>query len=191
MHAGFEELIGAELRRLPAQAPPPGAWNAIAMRLDAAAPARPRSPATAARWRVYAAAAALAGVIVVGALLTLHSPLSPAPVMPSAATPSPARGDDVDALQARSQRLERALYRLPPRPAVERVGTSATIDALQTRIQLLDGELNADEDTGGSPARERALWNERVRLLDSLVNVRYAEAVRVDYRTTDERVTYR
>lgn len=192
MHAGFEELIRADLRRLPAQAPPPGTWEAIAARLDEAVPARVQvPPVRAARWRVYAAAASLAGVVVIGALLTLRAPAPASPRAPAATAPGPAGSDEVDALQARSQRLEQALYQLPPRPAVERVATSATIDALQTRIQLVDGELNADEEVAASPAHEQALWSERVQLLDSLVNVRYAEAVRVGYQAADERVSYR
>ncbi len=65
------------------------------------------------------------------------------------------------------------LRRLVLRPAV-------AIDALQSRIQLLDVELSSADGNGGNGTQTRQLWGERVQLLNSLVGMRYAEAVRVD-----------
>jgi hypothetical protein len=66
---------------------------------------------------------------------------------------------------------------------VERAGTSAAIDELQTRIQALDLELfalqqNALQQNDIDPDQAQRLWSERVQLLTSLVGVRYAEASR-------------
>ena len=74
----------------------------------------------------------------------------------------------------RSQRLD-ALLQILRRPAqVERAGTSATIDELQSRIQLLDLQLSATPKDQ-LPHAQR-LWSARVELMNSLVHVRYAEA---------------
>ena len=62
--------------------------------------------------------------------------------------------------------------------------TSATIDALQARIQLLDSALSAaDAGPSARPDAQR-MWSQRVQLMNSLVGMRYAEAVRVGYQTT-------
>jgi hypothetical protein len=84
--------------------------------------------------------------------------------------------DSIQSLVSRSQELEAVLQTFPPRPTVERANTSATIDDLQTRIQMLDQQLSAvprdDRD------RAQRLWSARVELMNSLVYVRYAEAAR-------------
>jgi hypothetical protein len=85
-------------------------------------------------------------------------------------------GDPIPSLVSRSQHLEAVLQRLPPRPAVERAATSATIDDLQTRIQMLDQRLSASAKDDLDQTRR--LWSARVELMNSLVYVRYAEAAR-------------
>jgi hypothetical protein len=59
---------------------------------------------------------------------------------------------------------------------VERAATSAAIDELQTRIQMLDQQLSAAANDDGY--RTQRLWSARVQLMNSLVYVRYAEAAR-------------
>jgi len=89
--------------------------------------------------------------------------------------PLAAGADSVGTLMQRSQRLDAVLQVLPRRPQVERAGTSATIDELQNRIQMLDLQLSAA--TGEQHHDDaRRLWNARVELMNSLVHVRYAEA---------------
>jgi hypothetical protein len=82
----------------------------------------------------------------------------------------------IGTLITRSQRLEAILHTLPPRPNVERAGTSAAIDELQTRIQLVDSQLSDPIKSGLDRSQAQRLWSARVELLDSLVHVRYAEA---------------
>jgi hypothetical protein len=170
--------VQAGLRALPAAEAPAGGWERIAA-LHAAGPrvqpaaalpvaggAPARAPGTAARWAGAAAVAALA-LVLVASPWWLRTDQQQGAVVP------------IEALVARSQQLEAALHDLPERPAVEMAASSAAIDALQSRIQWVD-EVLANQPRL-EPAHAQALWQSRVRLLDSLVGVRYAEAVRAGY----------
>ncbi len=86
------------------------------------------------------------------------------------------REDPLNVLVDRSQRLDALLQVLPPRPQVERAGTSATIDDLQSRIQLLDLQLSSTSKDELPRRDAQRLWSARVELMNSLVHVRYAEA---------------
>jgi hypothetical protein len=166
MRFGSDELIGAELRRLPALAAPAGGWERLAVRLD-------EPPARPARWLGPVGAIA-ASVCAVSVALLVLSARAPEGSVPAGA----AAGDAVDQLMQHSQWLEATLQRLPERPAVERASTAAVIDELQNRIQRLDSELTAGSSHAADPTQQQSMWNERVRLLNSLVDVRYAEALR-------------
>jgi hypothetical protein len=84
----------------------------------------------------------------------------------------------IEQLVQHSQWLEATLQGLPERPALERASTAAVIDELQGRIQLLDSQLTAGASHTEDVTQRQSLWSERVRLLNSLVDVRYAEALR-------------
>ncbi len=167
MHARFDELIALRnaLRALPPLEPPAGAWERIAASL-AQAPARHVTVRASAHWTRGLSLAAVASIAL---LLVLF------PGFLQQGGDAAGSGPPLDLLVSRSQQLEATLHAMPPRPAVERAANSATIDALQARIQWLDAELSGHE-AGSERARE--LWGSRVQLLDSLVAVRYAEAVR-------------
>jgi hypothetical protein len=159
-----------ELRQLPSYEPPPRAWASIRSQMERLPPHRPnRAP-------LVAVAASIALAVLVLPLLRRTPVLTP-PGTSASASQQPA-GDDKDgvgALMQRSQRLEAVLQVLPRRPQVEFAGTSATIDELQNRIQLVDHQLSsASADQPGTDARR--LWSARVELMNSLVHVRYAEA---------------
>ena len=81
----------------------------------------------------------------------------------------------VPELMAQSQHLEDLLQRLPERPRVERVSTTAMIDTIEDRIQWLDFQLSDAPGSGLNEEQTQRLWRERVELMDSLVKVRYAE----------------
>lgn len=164
----------AELRRVHAQREAlqslagyeaPSDWSAIERRL-ARRPVRRRA-------RHWAAAVAL---LVLGSVLVIayqHPPRVAGDSQPLArAAPDP----QIVALQQRSRALEHALQTLPSRPAIERVGTAATIDGLEQRIQWLDHHLSDAPDAGLDEEQAALLWQERVALLDTLVKVRYAES---------------
>lgn len=183
MHAGIDDLtrvarLRQQLRALPSFAPPAQSWAAIEQRLQAP-PTSLTSPARDWRWYSQPAAASVLGVLV-SALLWFALDRGPG-AQAMGVTPAP---EVVASLVSRSQQLESVLQELPKRPAVERAATSAAIDVLQTRIQWLDTQLSSVPDQQSDRQQTQQLWSERVRLLTSLVGVRYAEAVRVDHQTT-------
>jgi hypothetical protein len=77
-----------------------------------------------------------------------------------------------------SQLLDRTLHEMPRRPTTERAATGATIDSLQEHIQWVDFQLSVARDVGLNPTQSAQLWEDRVRLMNSLLAVRYAEAQR-------------
>ena len=83
--------------------------------------------------------------------------------------------DTLNALRVQSQLLERDLRRMPSRPQVVRAGTMATIDDLQGRIAAIDLYLS---DPTLTAEQQEIYWRERVRLMDSLVRLRYAQTQR-------------
>lgn len=165
MHARFDELIRlrARLQALPAIDPPADAWARISARLDADRDMSARRAGGPSGWLALPAVAALVAAVVL-------VPWSPAGRNAS-------RHDPLPALEARSRRLESLLRAMPSRPVVESVASTATIDALESHIRRVDAEL------AGEPRIERAheLWQSRVQLLDSLVGMRTAEAVRAGH----------
>lgn len=152
------------LRDLPELEPPADGWPRLAARL---AP-RPSGARSAIGLALAAAAAALGTLALLPAL---ERTAAPAPAPAAGAAAALAATPD---LRARSADLERLLDALPP-PTTARASTAATTALLEDRIALVDERLSA---AGALPAAEsRALWRERVLLLDSLVRVRYADSV--------------
>jgi hypothetical protein len=175
MHERFQELAGLrmQLRQLPDIAPPPAAWQAIHRRL-LPLQAAPPAPAQRHSPRLLAMAAAALPVFAIALLWQLQRNSAP-----SLVTTTPG---SIDVLVARSQQLESLLQQMPPRPAVEHAATSATINALQVRIQLLDSELSTTDAGASARTDAHELWSQRVQLMNSLIGMRYAEAVRVEYQ---------
>ncbi|MEM7283608.1 MAG: hypothetical protein AAF438_18485, partial [Pseudomonadota bacterium] len=85
----------------------------------------------------------------------------------------------VDQLMARSAELEQALRRISygDRNVVD-VRTVETIVALEDRLALVDYGLSQRRLT---PRQRQDLWQERVRLMDSLLRVHYARMQRNSY----------
>lgn len=82
-----------------------------------------------------------------------------------------------DGTQVRARAAERWLASLPSEPVVVRVGTRAAVTGLEDRIAQLDDVLSAARVAGTQPVGVAALQEQRVRLVDSLVQVRYAETL--------------
>ena len=160
--------------------PPAGGWDRVAAALDARAwrsAERPRR-----EWLAAGVAAAALIVLLVSRLAETpgHRPAArtAATAGPSAQLEPPSAAEPVDLsrLIAHSQSLEFTLERLPGRPRAERAGTALMLDTLEARIARVDATLLFAADAGLSEAEVGRLWQERVRLLDSLVNMRYAQA---------------
>lgn len=166
--------VRAELRALPPLQPPRNLWGAIAA--DGLPETRRRGPAA---WPMLGG---LAAGFVLGIALILNmsgrEADRPAPGTTTdlvASTPAPASstsGASQADLVATSQQLEAALRALPAAPRVTRTSTALTIDALQDRIQDVDLML---DDPRLDEENERRLWGQRVQLMSTLMQVRYAE----------------
>jgi hypothetical protein len=75
------------------------------------------------------------------------------------------------ALVSESQRLERALHTSEHRERVMNGRTAGTVAQLEDRIAYIDARLSQAEGRSGPSPELYGLWQERVRLLDALVNV--------------------
>lgn len=169
------ERVRDGLRALPELAPPAGLWSAVAA--GTTAPQAP--PAPRRHWPLVVGTAA--GFVLGMALIlnmTQRGAEGPAPGTTTdivAATPAPAssvNGATTAELLLASQRLEAALHALPAAPHMTRASTALTIEELQDRIFEVDLLLG---QPGLGQADERMLWQQRVRLMDTLMQVRLAQ----------------
>lgn len=79
-------------------------------------------------------------------------------------------------MRAENERLERILAVLPERHAM-RGSTAFTVAELEDRLALVDDRLSRIALEPNAPERAEQLWRERVGVMNSLVQVRYADAV--------------
>jgi hypothetical protein len=124
------------------------------------------------------------------ALFALRLPLAPQQTMPDGPFPTvPVFADStgetegvrglraVNALMVQSRQLEEDLRALPDQPQLARAGTVAAITELEDRIAAIDYMLN-DPANAISAEQSEVYWRERVRLMNSLLSLRYAQAQR-------------
>jgi hypothetical protein len=69
------------------------------------------------------------------------------------------------------------LARQPAEPALVRAGSRLTVTGLEDRIAWFDDALTDQSLQGANPAQLKVLQQERARLVSSLAQVRYAEAL--------------
>lgn len=168
-----------ELRALPAAEPRRDGWADVQLRLAARTRMRARR-----RLGLQLAAAASVAIIAVtaawrvGDLVTGHPGSMAVELTPLTAEQALAL-DRVAQLQTQSQALEEMLSVIGERPVVERAGTSVPIDSLESQVQWLDHQLSIG---GGEiePGSAEQLWRKRVEAMNSLVQLRYVEAQRID-----------
>lgn len=127
----------------------------------------------------------LAAALVVAAIVVLpgNQPVENTPMAVTVPDSVPTNETSVTALQAlmvESRQLEENLRALPAEPRVTRVGTAATISELQDRIAAIDYQLSRT-DGSLTPEQEQLLWRDRVRMMRSLVGLRYAQSQRVAF----------
>ena len=94
-----------------------------------------------------------------------------------------ANNDDMrglNALMVESRQIERNLRALPAQPSLVRASTAVTISELQDQVAGIDYLLNHPE-LHLSPGQEEIYWRERVRLMNSLLRLRTAQAQRMSY----------
>ncbi len=170
------ELLQSGLMSLPETMPPRAVWDRI--REQGEAEGLLKKPAAKHSWYLPSGLAAAA---VTAALLFAWSP-EPPTIQNAQTVPDslPTNAQEVDVLQAlmvESRQLESDLRAIPAEPRVMRAGTAATIAEIQDRITAIDYQLS-DPEVTLSPEEEKIFWRERVRLMKSLVGLRYAQAQR-------------
>ena len=87
--------------------------------------------------------------------------------------------DRVAQLQTQSQALDELLSVIGEPPVVERAGTSLPIDTLEAQVQWIDHQISVG-DGEIEPGSAERLWRKRVEAMNSLVQLRYVEAQRID-----------
>ena len=165
MHAELNEL-GGRLSRLSGFDPPASGWAGVAAaragrdaRLDFAIP-------------VALAAVVLAVAAGLGIWLqSAQRALAGGPAAEAAVRVAIAAD-----MRAENERLERILAALPERHAL-RGSTAFTVAELEDRLALVDDRLSRIVLEPNAPERAEELWRERVGVMNSLVQVRYADAV--------------
>jgi hypothetical protein len=104
--------------------------------------------------------------------------LNPIPEFSEQSTPS--NGESLNTLMVQSQQLEHNLRAIPYQSRLMRAGTAATVLNLEDQIAVIDYQLNHSA-MRMNRVQTQNYWRERVRLMDSLVQLRYAQAQRASF----------
>lgn len=177
--------VRAELRALPPITPRKSLWQVVAV----GAVEQPRQRHVPWLSAIAVAASFVLGLFLIGRLQMGPSDVSPVPAQSTVASgpvsdapdagitevvPSVVPVTVVD-LQQRSRRLEVMRAAMPRRPQVVRASTARTIVDLEDRIALVDMRLNSAAALRLSDRQRQALWRERVNLMQSLLQLEYAQ----------------
>ncbi len=142
----------AALRALPGLRPPRDRWSVVR---DEVLAQRARTRRRFGGWLTAAAAASVALAIGLGGLVT-----------PAAQEPDP-----LAELVSEAQMLERALRTMRPETRVLTGRIAGAVAALEDRLELLDVRFEQARMQRLSREKVIVLWQERVGLMDALVNV--------------------
>ena len=190
---GRLRIVQVGLQSLPEIPAPEGGWQAISR---ARAGSRSSAPLAFTGWFwAGSLAAGLAVAVVLFGLLnqvprgsesgigSAMSGTTPVLVSRSSAetAASQVKSDDMAQLMARSQQLEQVLRAMPEGPQVVSADTAGTISVLEDRVAMIDYRLSMGEQPELSSAQLQRLWQERVDVMNSLVQVRYAQAQRASF----------
>jgi hypothetical protein len=175
------DVLHSMLGELEDTVPPREVWQRIEAQARAEGLFRPRI-AEGTKW--FAGAGIAAAVV----LAVLNIPFAPnvvnngsenisatPPVSVATANNTPT---NLNALMVQSRQIESDLRALPGQPSVVRASTAATIADLEDRIAEIDYRLN-HQQIRMSPADQEIYWRERVRLMNSLLGLRRAQAQRM------------
>ena len=175
------EALQQSLRELPDTVPPREVWARIRAQAEAEGLIKRRRFG---RRPILPVGAGLAAALVVAAVII---PALREPSIPKFGTePGTAVFSNsieltaLKALMVQSQQLESDLRSLPDEPRVMRASTVATISDIEDRIAAIDFELN-ESAVQMTPEEREIFWRERVRLMQSLVRLRFAQAQRAAF----------
>ena len=184
--ADERDVLLRGLDELPETMPPRAVWHRIREQAEAEGlmwKPRSRRPSTWYMGGGLAAAAMLVVVILPGRLETPDAGSGGpdfASVPPTQQMSNPVEMNALQALMVESRQLESDLRSLPAEPRVVRAGTQATIIEHEDRIAAIDYQLS-DPEIQMTPDEQEIFWRERVRLMKSLVRLRYAQAQRTAF----------
>jgi hypothetical protein len=176
--AAIERLrdLADEIGALPALAPPDAAEaRVLAAMRDARGGGRSQRAYSRAASVAGIAAAAAVTVAIAAAAFRLGGPADPSQTAHNGAGGSEAETPYVT-LVAESARLEQMLSQLPAPRRVVSGGTAGTIAGLEDQIAFIDDQLTIGAVGGLEPGSRHALWQERVDVMNALVQVRYAQS---------------
>ncbi len=147
------------------------------------------SPRSRSYWPLRGAIAAAVAVVAVLAVRYGDEAMAPVPSTTVAGGSVPANGDLGDSvapatytsLSSESARLERLLNEIRYQPRLMNAATATTIAGLQDQIALVDQQLMYSRVNGLQATQAEALWQERVDLMNALLQVRYAQAQRIGF----------
>jgi predicted anti-sigma-YlaC factor YlaD len=154
--------VAAALRALPVQRPPRDRWPEVRA---VAVGARRRRRWITTGWVSLAAAAGVAAVIGVRGGWPSGGQM--------------AQAVNLDSLVSASQQLEEALRTLDPTSRVLSGRAASTIAELEDGIALVDAQLGEAQRAGASRDDLLRLWQQRVQLMNQLVNVHVTRAAYV------------
>jgi hypothetical protein len=178
------EILQTSLGALEDTMPPRAVWQRIEEQARAEGLFKPKP--NPARRRTWFMGAGLAAAVV---LAVLNVPLAPVtdnseqsfPTVPSnEVLAGNNAGQGLNALMVQSQQIERSLRALPGQPSLVRASTAATISDLEDHIAAIDYVLN-HPDAQLNAEQTEIYWRERVRLMNSLLSLRTAQAQRMSF----------
>ncbi len=179
--ADEQAVLQRELNALPDTMPPRMVWRRIREQAEAEGLVRKRALHKRTTWYAgvgVAAAALVAAVMVPG---IWNTSVETMPTVPrTMGEPSDIPLNTLQTLKTESRQLENSLRALPEAPRVQRASTLATISDLEDRIAAIDYQLS-DPSVRMTDADRELFWRERVRLMKSLLQLRYAQTQRAAF----------
>lgn len=178
--ADERSVLQRDLRDLPQVMPPRAVWQQIREQAEAEGLIRRTAGSRPVTW---IGSAGLAAAVVLAVLivprLNEQAPVSQTvPMVTEQSNQVPLTA--LQALMVESQQLESDLRSMPEEPRVMRAGTVATISEVEDRIAAIDYQLN-DPAVQMTADEKELFWRERVRLMKSLVQLRYAQTQRASF----------
>lgn len=177
------DVLRAKLRQLEDTMPPRAVWQRIEEQAHAEGLF---APGITARTK-WLAGAGLAAAVVLAVLNVPIAPVIDSGEQAGVTVPDysdvAANNDDMrglNALMVESRQIERNLRALPAQPSLVWASTAVTISELQDQVAGIDYLLNQPEFEL-SPEQEQVYWRERVRLMNSLLRLRTAQAQRMAF----------
>ncbi|MFA5940718.1 MAG: hypothetical protein WC809_15280 [Sinimarinibacterium sp.] len=157
------QALKETLKALPPFEPPQQSWPRLQQAL---------STTSQRRIKLFATGLAVAASVLVAVGVVLRLPSTQAPVATAA-------DRDIAALMQQSRDLEQDLAHLRPQVAVWNAGYEAATQTIESNLAVVDMQLNYAQ-----PASARRLWQDRVALLDNLVETHQAASLQFAPPTT-------